>query len=80
MKEEEKKLKAIERKEAMDTPVNRLPERELCAYEKIREDNIREREEAMAKSGFFETLTAYKKEIGLTEKEEEIPCSIVENY
>ena len=70
---EKRKLKALERKEAMATPINCLPERDLCAYEKMREDKIREREEVMAKSGFFETLTAYKKEIGFEEKEKEMP-------
>ena len=45
----------------MATPIKPLPERKLCPYEKKREDNIREREEEMAKSGYFENLAAYKK-------------------
>ena len=53
------------RKEAMDKPVNPLPAREMCLYERIREGNIKEREEAMAKSNFFEDLLEAKKEMGL---------------
>ena len=49
----------------METPVTPLPKRELCKYERIREDIIREREEAMAQSKFFENLEKTKTEIGL---------------
>ena len=55
----------MERKEAMDEPVPPLPERELCEYEKLRERNIKEREEAMAASDFFEDLSEFKKKTGL---------------
>ena len=50
---------------ALLTPHPQVPQRELCAYEKIRENNIRERMDAMAESGFFEDLADTKKEIGL---------------
>ena len=52
-----------ERKKAMEIPIDPLPERELCEYEKIRKDNINERKEAMAACGFFENIAEYKKEI-----------------
>ena len=52
------------RKEAMDKPVSPLPAQEMCLYERIREGNIKEREEAMAKSNFFEDLLEAKKEMG----------------
>ena len=67
---EKRKLKEQEIKDTMATPINPLPETELCAYEKLREANIREREEAMKESGFFESLTEYKKEIGFSEEKE----------
>ena len=34
----------------------------------MREKNIKEREQAMIDSGFFEDLNAFKKEIGLTKE------------
>ena len=40
----------------MARPIDPLPERELCQYEKIREDIIQEREEALAKFCFYEDL------------------------
>ena len=46
-------------------PMDPLPMNKLCAYEKIREDIIEEREQAMRESGFFEDLEKTKKEIGL---------------
>ena len=64
MKEKRQK-KNEERKRAMETPVAPLPKRELCKYERIREDIIREREEAMAQFKFFENLEKTKTEIGL---------------
>ena len=51
----------------MAKPLPALPERELCAYEKIREDNIMERESAMAECGFFNELRKTKIEIGLVD-------------
>ena len=48
----------------MAQPIDPLPERELCQYEKIRENIIKEREEAMAKYNFFENLNDTKKDIG----------------
>ena len=53
----------------MEKPVDGLPERQLCEYEKIREDIIRERREAMANCGFFENLHETKVDIGLYEKD-----------
>ena len=51
-----------------------LPYSELCRYEQIREDIIREREDAMAKFNFYESLDKTKEDIGLysrrTEKSE----------
>lgn len=67
-KEEEKekrRLREKSRKESMNIPLDPLPERELCEYEKYREKNIKEREMAMSESGFFDDLISYKKEIGL---------------
>ena len=67
-KEEEKekrKQKAEEIKNAMKKPINPLPESELCDYEKLREKNIKEREDTMRESGFFEGLLTYKRHIGL---------------
>jgi hypothetical protein len=65
---EKREKKKEERKAAMEKPVAPLPERELCKYERIREDIIREREEAMAQCKFFENLEKTKKEIGLYTK------------
>ena len=62
---EKRKQKQIERKQKMETAIDPLPERELCPYEKIREDIINEREKAMVDSGFFEDLINTKREIGL---------------
>ena len=53
----------------MKAPLDPLPIRPLCEYEELREKNIKEREEAMAKSGFFVNLTSYKKEIGLVDNQ-----------
>ena len=65
---ENRKQKERDRKEAMNNPLEPLPEKELCEYEKMREKNIKEREEAMAASNFFEDLQDYKKTIGLTQE------------
>ena len=62
---EKRQKKNEERKSAMEKPVAPLPKRELCKYERIREDIIKEREEAMAKFKFFENLEKTKQEIGL---------------
>ena len=62
-----RKQKERERKEAMATPIDPLPEHELCEYEKVRENNIKEREKAMIENGFFEDLMSLKKEIGFQE-------------
>ena len=58
---ENRQKKNKERKEAMDKPVNPLPTREMCQYEKIREGIIKEREEAMNKCNFFKNLLDAKK-------------------
>ena len=62
---EKRRLKQIERKEAMAIALDPLPERELCPYEKLREDIIKEREKAMVESGFFEDLLKTKRDMGL---------------
>ena len=67
IKEEQKEKRLIKREElkrAIAKPIDPLPERELCQYEKIREDIIRERQEAMANCGFFEDLNQTKEAIG----------------
>ena len=46
----------------MRNPLDALPEKDLCEYEKIREDIIKERNEAMANCKFFEELIETKKE------------------
>ena len=66
MKQKEMRQKRNELiKKAAAVPLDPLPERELCQYEKIREDIIKERKEAMAKFNFFDDLENTKKEIGL---------------
>ena len=55
----------------MRVPLDPLPESDLCEYEKIRENNISEREKAMYDSGFFEDLLSYKKDIGLVNVEDD---------
>ena len=54
----------------------------MCAYEKLREKNIKEGEKAMFESGFFEDLDSYKKKMGLisnNEKKEKILRCIPRN-
>ena len=53
-KSEKRKQKYKELKEKMATPIDPLPKSKLCPYEKLRERNIKEREEAMRKSGLFD--------------------------
>ena len=65
---EKQRIKQEERKKRMKTPLDPLPENELSDYEKLRDRNIKEREQAMIDSGFFEDLNAFKKEIGLTKE------------
>ena len=62
---EKRKKKYEEMKAAMKTPIGSFPKKELCEYEKLRERNIKNREQAMEESGFFEDFQKYKKEIGL---------------
>lgn len=50
-----------EKRELMKIPLDPLPERELCEYEKLREKNIKEREAIMEKFGFFNDLNSCKK-------------------
>ena len=72
-KEKRKKIQK-EQKEAMDKPLDPIPEKELCEYEKLRNRNIKEIEEAMAANNFFEDLREYKKEIGFRiQKTKQIP-------
>ena len=63
---QEKRRKKYEELQALkNTPISPLPEKDLCEYEKLREKNIKEREQAMLESGFFEDFNDYKKKIGL---------------
>ena len=65
----EKRQKEREKlKEAIATPIDPLPERELCQYEQIREDIIRERKGAMDRFNFYEDLKKTKEEIGFIPK------------
>ena len=66
---EKRREKRQEEKDLLKAPLDPLPVRPLCEYEELREKNIKEREEAMAKSGFFDNLTSYKKEIGLVDNQ-----------
>ena len=61
---EKRKQKEEELKAAMQHPVPPLPEKEMCEYEKLRENNIKEREKAMEEAGYFEDLHNYKRKIG----------------
>ena len=61
---EKKKEKDKERKEAMGKPVNPLPARKMCQYEKIQESIIKEREEAMANCNFYEDLLDANRKMG----------------
>ena len=45
---------------------------EMCLCEQIREDIINERQEAMAKFGFYEDLEKTKQEVGLTSKDQKL--------
>ena len=72
MKEEKRKEKELERKAAMSIPVAPLPEKELCAYERLRENNIKEREAAMAECEYFDSLKCMKEEMGMAAHYNEI--------
>jgi hypothetical protein len=52
-KKELRRLKGEERRKSMRIPLDPLPERELCQYEKIRENNISEREKGCMIVGFL---------------------------
>ena len=60
-----KKEKKEEEKRTLNAPLDALPERPLSEYEKIRENNIKEREDAMKEAGFFPDLSSYKSSVGL---------------
>ena len=49
----------------MSIPVAPLPEKELCAYERLRENNIKEREAAMAECEYFDSLKCMEEEMGM---------------
>ena len=59
-----KKEKKEEEKRTLNAPLDALPERPLSEYEKIRENNIKEREDAMKEAGFFPDLSSYKSSVG----------------
>ena len=52
MKKDEQNMKKEEKKRAHNEPLCPIPERPLCEYEKFRERNIKEREDAMIAAGF----------------------------
>ena len=60
--------KGVGKTKKLDRTMDLLPNRVLCRYEQIREDNIREREDAMAKINFYESLDKTKEDIGLYSK------------
>ena len=60
-RKEKRKKKYKENKEKMATPIDPLPKPKRCAYEKIREYIIEEREKAMRASGFLKDLGKKKK-------------------
>ena len=65
MKEKEKrKQKKEDLRQALSKPLEPLPKRKLCEYEKIREQIIKEREEYMVKCNFYVTLEKTKKDMG----------------
>lgn len=64
-----RKKKYEETKKALGVPLEPLPERALCEYEKIRENNIKEREDAMIASGFFSDILTDKNGLGIVYKE-----------
>ena len=66
---EKRKHEREKLKEAASKPIGPLPTRELCQHERIREDIMREREEAMAKFKFYENLEETKKSIGFYGKD-----------
>ena len=59
-------MKLQEIREAMAIPVDPFPQQELCADEELREDNIKERETAMAKCHCFEDFNDMKAAMGLS--------------
>ena len=62
---EKRRERYRKQREAMSNPVKPLPCKDLCEYEKLRENNIREREQAMIEAGFYDDYYKYKKDIGL---------------
>ena len=62
---ERRRQKQDQLKAAMKIRVPKLPEKEMCEYEKLRERNISERKKAMIEAGFFEDLNSYKQRIGM---------------
>ena len=62
---EKRRQKNEDLRAAIKKPINPIPVRELCKYEKLRLSNIEEREKAMAESGFFDDMDDYKRKIGL---------------
>ena len=70
--EEKKEMVRVKRREkreklkaAMKVPIKPFPRKELCEYEKIRNNIVQERQEAMLKSGLFDDVEKHKIMIGL---------------
>lgn len=62
---EKRKMKLEKLKDAMRIPVIPPPQSALSEYEKLRNNNIKEINQAMQEAGFFDDLNNYKKDIGL---------------
>ena len=70
--EEKKEIARVKRREkkeklkaAMKVPIKPFPMKELCEYEKIRNNIVQERQEAMLKSGLFNDVEKHRIMIGL---------------
>ena len=65
-KQKEKEKRQQKRKnikQALNMPMEPLPKRDLCEYEKIREQIISERKQYMAKFNFYENIEQAKKDM-----------------
>ena len=69
---EKRQQKQRERTDTMKVPIYALPKKEMCLYEKIREDNIKKRTNAMEQSNFVDDLLDMKIKFGFCKKQETI--------
>ena len=70
----------MERQIALNSHIGPFPEKELCDYEKLRERNIKEREQGMEESGFFEDLMDFKKRLDFSQISFLVLCSLIMNF